>query len=55
MEPECYGEENASPRNITQVPFEDLLDHFCVFVTDFYEQLNADSERVCYQEFGYCL
>lgn len=52
MEPECYGEEDASPRNITQVPFEALLDDFLVFVTDFYEQLNADSETVCYQEFG---
>lgn len=52
MEPECYGEEDASPRNITQVPFEALLDDFLVFVTDFYEQLNADSKTVCYQEFG---
>ncbi len=52
MEPECYGEENASPQNITQVPFEGLLDNFLVFVTDFYEQLNANSETICYQEFG---
>ena len=52
MEAECYGEEDASPRNITQVPFEALLDDFLVFVTDFYEQLNADSKTVCYQEFG---
>lgn len=52
MEPECYGEENGSPRNITQVPFEELLDTFQVFVTDFYEELNAKSESVCYQEFG---
>lgn len=52
MEPECYGEKNASPQNITQVPFESLLDDFSVFVTDFYEQLNANSETVCYQEFG---
>lgn len=52
MEPECYGEEDASPRNITQVPFEALLDEFYVFVTDFYEELNKQSETVCYQEFG---
>lgn len=52
MEPECYGEENASPRNITQVPFEDLLDKFFVYVTDFYENLNKTSEVICYQEFG---
>lgn len=52
MEPECYGEEDASPRNITQVPFEDLLDEFFVYVTDFYGQLNDNSETICYQEFG---
>lgn len=52
MEPECYGEEDASPRNLTQVPIEGLLDEFNLFVTDFYEQLNASSETVCYQEFG---
>lgn len=22
MEPECYGEENASPSNLTQIPFK---------------------------------
>lgn len=52
MEPECYGEEGASPRNITQVPLEGLLDEFSLFVTDFYEELNQNSETVCYQEFG---
>ena len=52
MEPECYGEEGASPRNITQVPFESLLDEFFVFVTDFYEELNESNETICYQEFG---
>ena len=52
MEPECYGEEDASPRNITQVPIEGILDEFNLFVTDFYEQLNENSETTCYQEFG---
>lgn len=52
MEPECYGEENASPRNITQVPYESILDDFFVYVTDFYEHLNKLSESLCYQEFG---
>ena len=52
MEPECYGEEDASPRNLTQVPIEGLLDEFNLFVTDFYEQLNETSEAICYQEFG---
>lgn len=52
MEPDCYGEENASPRNLTQVPIEGILDEFSLFVTDFYEKLNETSETVCYQEFG---
>lgn len=52
MEPECYGEEDASPQNLTQVPIEGLLDEFSLFVTDFYEELNAESETICYQEFG---
>ncbi len=52
MEPECYGEEDASPRNFTQVPIEGILDEFDLFVTDFYEQLNETSETICYQEFG---
>ena len=52
MEPERYGEEDASPRNLTQVPIEGLLDEFELFVTDFYEELNEASETVCYQEFG---
>lgn len=52
MEPERYGEEDASPQNITQVPMEGLLDEFGLFVTDFYDALNNTSGQVCYQEFG---
>ena len=52
MEPECYGEEEGSPQNISQTPFEDLLDEFNVYVTDFYDELNEQSETMCYQEFG---
>ena len=56
MEPNQYGEEEGSPQNITQVPFEDLLDKFNVFVSDFYDDLNETSEKTCYQEFGsHCL
>lgn len=52
MESECYGEEDASPRNLTQVPIEGIIDEFNLFVTDFYVQLNETSETICYQEFG---
>ena len=52
MEPDCFGEEEATPWDITQVPFEDLLDEYMLFVTDFYEDLNRESKVTCYQEFG---
>ena len=52
MEPDSYGEEEGSPQNITQCPFEDILDEFLVYVTDFYDELNEKSEALCYQEFG---
>ena len=52
MEPDCYGEEGGCPQDITQTPFEDILDNFSVFVTDFYEDLNQASDSICYQEFG---
>ncbi|MCM1325308.1 MAG: hypothetical protein NC094_01660 [Bacteroidales bacterium] len=52
LEPECYGEEEGSPQYIPQIPFENLLDEFWVYVTDFYEDLNQKSEKLCYQEFG---
>lgn len=52
MEPDQYGEEDGSPCNITQVPFEDLLDEFNLYVSDFYDALNEESEQLCYQEFA---
>ena len=52
LEPECYGEDEGSPQYIPQIPFENLLDEFWVYVTDFYEDLNQKSEKLCYQEFG---
>ena len=52
MEPDCYGEEGGCPREITQIPFEDILDNYCVYVTDFYDELNQASGKTCFQEFG---
>ena len=52
MEPDCFGEEEATPWDIPQLPFEDLLDEYMLFITDFYEDLNEKSEVTCYQEFG---
>ncbi len=44
--------EEASPQHIPQYPLEDLLDKFFVHVNDFYDELNKNSETICYQEFG---
>lgn len=51
-EPELYGESEGSPQNIAQIPFEALLDEFCLFVTDFYDELNGTSSSFCYTELG---
>ena len=50
MEPDCYGEEGGCPQDITQIPFESILDDFSVFVTDFYDELNTG--ETCYLEFA---
>ncbi len=34
MKQEQYGKEDASPKNLTQVPIKGLLDEFGLFVTD---------------------
>nr|WP_325183155.1 hypothetical protein [uncultured Oscillibacter sp.] len=52
MEPERFGEEGGCPQDITQTPFEDILDTYLVYVTDFYDELNQASAVTCYQEFG---
>lgn len=52
MEKDNPFEAEASPQDIPQTPFEDMLDEFGVAVTDFYEDENEASEITCYQEFG---
>ena len=52
QEPESFGEEGGGPQDITQIPFEGILDEFSVYISDFYDQLNAESEVLCYQEFA---
>ena len=52
MEPDCYGEEGGCPQDITQIPFESILDDYSVYVTDFYDELNQSSALTCYEEFG---
>ncbi len=50
QEPEL--DEGNSPKDISQYPLEDVLDEFGVFVSDFYEDLNAVSDEFCYLEFS---
>ncbi len=52
LEPDCLFEDEGSPQYIPQTPFEDMLDEFGVYVTDFYEAENKASKFTCYQEFG---
>ena len=50
QEPEL--EEGSSPAEISDYPLEDILDKFYCHVSDFYAELNAESEQVCYLEFA---
>lgn len=52
FDPGKYEEEEGSPNNMPQIPIEAILDEFHLFVTDFYDALNKESEKTCYQEFG---
>ena len=44
--------EGETPKDISQYPLEGILEQFGVCVSDFYDELNAQSESTCYQEFG---
>lgn len=50
QEPE-YEEGNYAD-DISQYPLEDLLDEFCCYISDFYEDLNVSDSKVCYLEFA---
>ena len=44
--------EGSSPAEISDYPLEDILDRFYCHVSDFYAEINAQSEQICYLEFG---
>lgn len=50
QEPELGEGDKAN--NISQYPLEDLLDEFCVFISDFYKDLNTEKSEICYLEFA---
>ena len=51
FEQEPEYQEGASAEEISQYPLEDILDRFCVYVSDFYRELNVEGSPVCYLEF----
>lgn len=50
QEPGCG--EGTSPKEISQYPLEDVLEHYLVFVSDFYDDKNRKSEKHCFLEFA---
>lgn len=44
--------EGSSASDISQYPLEDILDKYCVYVSDFYEELNTNNSKKCYLEFA---
>lgn len=52
FEQEPEYEEGTDSSYISQYPLEDILDEFCVFVSDFFDELNTGENNVCYQEFS---
>ena len=51
FEQEPEYEEGTTAAEISQYPLEDILDHFCVYISDFYKELNVESSATCYLEF----
>ena len=49
QEPEL--DEGKDSTNISQYPLEDILDKYNVFVSDFYNEKNAQATQKCYLEF----
>ena len=43
--------EGTSSADISQYPLEDLLDRFFVYVSDFYDAINARGSQTCCLEF----
>lgn len=44
--------EGKNARYISQYPLEDILDKYFVSISDFYDELNKETSKICYQEFS---
>ena len=51
FEQEPEYKEGSSAAEISQYPLEDILDKYCVYISDFFEELNVDDSNVCCLEF----
>ena len=44
--------EGSSPAEISDYPLEDVLDRFYCHISDYYTEINEQSEQICFLEFG---
>lgn len=44
--------EGQSAADISQYPLEDILEKFCVHISDFYSELNHERNATCHIEFA---
>ena len=51
FEQEPGYKEGSSAAEISQYPLEDILDKYCVYISDFFEELNVADSNECYLEF----
>ena len=52
FEQEVELDEGKSAADISQYPIEDVLERYCVHISDFYPKLNTEKSSVCYIEFS---
>lgn len=52
FEPEPEFDENGPAEEISQYPLEDILEKFFCYVSDDYEEENAEDPKNCYVEFA---
>lgn len=43
--------EGKNAADISQYPLEDILDKYCVYISDFFKSLNMSESKICYLEF----
>lgn len=49
---EVEYEEGVNASDISQYPLEDILDKFYCHITDYYQELNVETSKICVLEFA---